>query len=341
MLKDMKLSMPILPQTKNSILDKSALQGENIKVIIPITSTYEYKREDKITVYFTHNGYSITSDLTVTKIPKQNFEIDFPKNIIQNQNYNVHYSVEDTTGNTSKSASIFITITDGSTHNASVEFLNSGVYENAVIITQDRNGNNPTFTFKIDSGFPSIGFPDAYFTLAPTGNSAENGLFEWSVNEPACLAVDAEGTVTLIAPTSEGVVIGRRDGWPEFIFSFSLKKWFVNHEGDTGGISNWPLRPPETLEVASRGWVIRGIIGTLIGEWGSMLSYPSWVSRRTWLWTTLPGVYNSGNALVSIDTGEAQDIHHTIRPPEYYVDSDELKYASVWDSSIKSFSDPE
>jgi hypothetical protein len=110
----MSFPAPILPQAKNLILDKSTLHGKKIEVRIPIIQRDDYESEDIITVYFTHDGISITSALTVKIIPDNYFKIYFPEGEIQAKNYNVYYIVNDTSGNSSKSASTFITVIDGS-----------------------------------------------------------------------------------------------------------------------------------------------------------------------------------------------------------------------------------
>ncbi|MBC8953256.1 RCC1 domain-containing protein [Xenorhabdus sp. PB62.4] len=108
-----KLAAPILPQSNNGVLDKSTLQGQDIKVIIPIVPPSDFEIGDTITVYFTHGSNSITSSLPVNSIPDKNFEIDFPENIVPSQDYDVTYTVDDSSDNTAYSNSYSVKVIDG------------------------------------------------------------------------------------------------------------------------------------------------------------------------------------------------------------------------------------
>ncbi|WP_426576816.1 hypothetical protein ACP179_21250 [Xenorhabdus stockiae] len=189
----------------------------------------------------------------------------------------------------------------------SIEYVND--YNAAVCITRynstdELSGNNnlpgDRFIFEIDSGFPTIGFPGAYFTLAPTGNPADNHMFDWSVNNSTCIEVNNEGQVTLIAPISGGNITAKRERRQDFNFSFKLEKWFVAH----GDIFKPNFNPPSVKEVTSGGSILGPIqgVGTLLGEWGNMTYYPSW-SGSSYFWIPTSTMSNDASVLVLNLTG--------------------------------------
>ncbi|MGV3346920.1 Ig-like domain-containing protein [Enterobacteriaceae bacterium LUAb1] len=231
----------------------------------------------------------------------------------------------------------------GKSDTATVDFEFHNGYGAAAIITKDEDCCNifagKTFTFKIDSGFPTTGFTNATFTLAITGKPEENSLFDWSVNDNSAIEVDKAGNVTLKNPISEGIITARRSGWVDFTFRFHLKKWFFYY-GD-GFLSNVnkvvsPYRLPLQKEVSSGNTAGDGYLGkpsrgmgTLLGEWGGMDFYDGWSTSGSSAWTSDPAPPGQG-LTVSLSTGSIF--------PEY--DCEPGMIIGVWESATQPFPAP-
>ncbi|MBI6547699.1 hypothetical protein [Xenorhabdus lircayensis] len=105
------LPPPVLPQANNGVLDKSKLQGEDIKVLVP-TSPATINKGDKITVTFTHGDDSFSHAKHAGNNLGQYIEVDFSPEQVIAQQYDVSYVIENTY-NPANSAIVTITVVDG------------------------------------------------------------------------------------------------------------------------------------------------------------------------------------------------------------------------------------
>ncbi|MEP9012751.1 Ig-like domain-containing protein, partial [Enterobacter kobei] len=150
-------------------------------------------------------------------------------------------------------------------------------------------------TFAIDSGVPSTGFTNAKFQIQMYGTNASNGNYDWSANQE-WVSVDSSGNVIFTSePTSETktvtITASPKNGQEPFTFSFTIGKWFLpddNNSGMTwtqansacstsGGLSN---------NASASSGPGKRLFGSLWGEWGDMEAYGFNVSKSYWLSTS-------------------------------------------------------
>lgn len=168
--------------------------------------------------------------------------------------------------------------------------------------------------FSVSDGFPTKGFKNANFQIAPHGNVASNSNYEWASSD-ANVSVSSSGLVNLDNDTTGTVTITaawKLDKSKVFTYQFKLDSWVGHFNAST---VTWAaansaciaqgMRLPGNNEV-STGVAARGI-GTFFGEWGNLNSYPDFPTA-TIMWTSTEGydfhpntgeVHSVGNSAVA------------------------------------------
>ncbi|MFM1316920.1 inverse autotransporter beta domain-containing protein [Yersinia enterocolitica] len=158
--------------------------------------------------------------------------------------------------------------------------------------------NTPVNTysgFSVSSGFPTTGFKNANFQLAPHGNVASNSDYEWASSDTN-ISVSSSGLVNLDNDTTGTVTITatwKQDKSKVFTYQFTLNAWVGDYNSTTvsWAVANSAcvaqgLRLPNENEL-STGGTARGI-GTFFGEWGNLNRYPDFPSASI-IWTSTSG----------------------------------------------------
>ncbi|AOF16999.1 adhesin [Yersinia enterocolitica] len=158
--------------------------------------------------------------------------------------------------------------------------------------------NTPVNTysgFSVSSGFPTTGFKNANFQLAPHGNVASNSDYEWASSDTN-ISVSSSGLVNLDNDTTGTVTITatwKQDKSKVFTYQFTLNAWVGDYNSTTvsWAVANSTcvaqgLRLPNENEL-STGGTARGI-GTFFGEWGNLNRYPDFPSASI-IWTSTSG----------------------------------------------------
>ncbi len=149
--------------------------------------------------------------------------------------------------------------------------------------------------FSVSSGFPTTGFKNANFQLAPHGNVASNSDYEWTSSDTS-ISVSSSGLVNLDNDTTGTVTITatwKQDKSKVFTYQFTLNAWVGDYNSTTvsWAVANSAcvaqgLRLPNESEL-STGGTGRGI-GTFFGEWGNLNRYPDFPSASI-IWTSTSG----------------------------------------------------
>ena len=215
-----------------------------------------------------------------------------------------------------------------------------GMYGNSTTVdtAQTGDGNNTTggdagkvvgipalknievngYSFALNSGFPTIGFKGAQFTLNIDNGSADQ--FDWtsdaswvSVNNGVVSFTD-KGTNATVNITGT-----KKNGTKTLKYSFKLKGWTINN-GNTkmnrnsaasycsSASGNYKLSTIEQLKGASGiNWGVRGNLGGLWNEWGAMGSYSgaNFYSSLYWSSSNTNSYYTMGD--LKGGSGQATD----------------------------------
>lgn len=149
-------------------------------------------------------------------------------------------------------------------------------------------------TFAASAGFPQTGFDTAAFTISPTGDAADNKLFNWKSSDSASASVEA-GTITLHdKPAGEVTITATYPTGEKYEYKFTIKKWFTHGDKVGGSVifgtqtqvkniceNTYGMKLPAKADY-SDGKEIRSI-GKVFGEWGDL---------RQWGWKNDSG-YNT------------------------------------------------
>ncbi|MFQ3395326.1 invasin domain 3-containing protein [Enterobacter mori] len=157
------------------------------------------------------------------------------------------------------------------------DVLNIGIKELAV----------NDYTVKADAGFPTTGFNGAKFTIVMDEGSRVSD-YKWSSNQ-SWVSVDSKGVVTFKG-TGNGnsvTITGSRSGSPDIQYTFKLNSWYINNGyTDEAHWLNWSdtndfctqsgavIPTIMQLTADANGKFGQGAVGSLLGEWGHMDSYP-------------------------------------------------------------------
>ncbi|WP_145521738.1 inverse autotransporter beta domain-containing protein [Yersinia aldovae] len=149
--------------------------------------------------------------------------------------------------------------------------------------------------FNASSGFPTTGFKNANFQLAPHGSVANNSDYEWASSDTN-ISVSASGLVNLDNyPTGTVTITAtwKQDKSKVFTYQFALNSWVgqFNATSVTWAAANSAciadgMRLPASSEL-STGGTTRSI-GTFFGEWGNLNNYPDFPSASI-MWTSTSG----------------------------------------------------
>ncbi|CDG19505.1 hypothetical protein [Xenorhabdus doucetiae] len=122
-----QLPPPILPQAKNNVLDKSQLQGEDIKVKISTSPPVRLLGGETIIVNFTHGDISVSTKKKVDSNFDQYIEVDISSTEIIAQEYQVSYQIlAKFDDNTVYSETVTITVVDQASNNKISTSVKSG-----------------------------------------------------------------------------------------------------------------------------------------------------------------------------------------------------------------------
>ncbi|WP_207385008.1 Ig-like domain-containing protein, partial [Enterobacter hormaechei] len=149
------------------------------------------------------------------------------------------------------------------------------------------------YSFASNSSFPQTGFTGATFKVQLNGNTATNSNYTWSANQ-AWVNVDGSGNVSFIGTATSGtknviITATPKAGGAALTYSFSVNKWFTNAGStflDWSNASSYCSTRggvPSISEVSS-GQNVRGTIGVLYAEWGSLLSYVAGFDGNYYYW---------------------------------------------------------
>ncbi|EBU2669732.1 hypothetical protein CUK74_12595 [Salmonella enterica] len=154
--------------------------------------------------------------------------------------------------------------------------------------TTNLNTHVNPYTFSLNSGFPSVAFESASFTIQVEGNASNNSQYDWSTNQPAWTSVDANGIVRFTAkPSSVAKTVAIRatskvDKSIVYSKEFTLSQWWTG--GRTGPYMNnyctTPRRQPNESELG--------------GVFNGLNSYTSRGSYHLGLWSTWGNPENYG-----------------------------------------------
>ncbi len=158
------------------------------------------------------------------------------------------------------------------------DVLNIGIKELAV------NG----YTVKADAGFPTTGFNGAKFTIVMDEGSRVSD-YQWSSNQ-SWVSVDSKGVVTFKGTgngNSVNIYGQANNGMPTITYTFKLNSWYINNGyTDEAHWLNWSdtndfctqsgavIPTIMQLTADANGKFGQGAVGSLLGEWGHMDSYP-------------------------------------------------------------------
>ncbi|PVZ87889.1 invasin [Serratia sp. S1B] len=233
-------------------------------------------------------------------------------------------AVTDATGN----ASINFTTTDAgavttltatvtnTSNQVSSKSVNIEVAPNFAKATVDTQLNSSPSLFGIAGGFPTTGFTNATFQLAPHGNTAQNSNYTWTSSQPSAVTVANTGIVTMAAQPSGEVTITAKwnsDTSVVFTYKFTVKTWvaYVYNGISSGsadiattncinsGYARIPTMNEMLLTTPASGNGQRGL-GAVWAEWGNLANYPGsgfpGAQQRIWV-TTDTG---SGQVMVTL-----------------------------------------
>ena len=160
--------------------------------------------------------------------------------------------------------------------------------------------------FTVDSGFPTLAFKNAKFTIKlDNGESANN--YDWSSNSGSVAVSNGTITFNSIPSKNEEITIKavqKSNLGKAFVYSFSINKWFINNGSNTLQLTaakNYCVNQSAILPAEkelSLGYNKRGI-GSLWSEWGNMGNYPGsgFISPD--------GYWNSDGSVVRLDVGNS------------------------------------
>ncbi|KEY56440.1 invasin [Serratia sp. DD3] len=234
-------------------------------------------------------------------------------------------AVTDATG----SASINFTTTDAgavttltatvtnSSNQVSSKTLNIEVAPNFAKATVDTQLNSSPSLFGIASGFPTTGFTNATFQLAPHGNTAQNSNYTWTSSQSSAVSVSNTGVVTMASQPSGEVTITAKwksDTSVVFTYKFTVKTWiaYVYNGISSGsaaiattncinsGYARIPTMDEMLLTTPASGNGQRGL-GAVWAEWGNLANYPGsgfpGAQQRIWVTT------DTGTGQVQVTSG--------------------------------------
>ncbi|MDA8486873.1 hypothetical protein NNO07_27770, partial [Pseudomonas resinovorans] len=193
--------------------------------------------------------------------------------------------------------------------------------------TLEANGRD----FGIDSGFPATGFSSAKFQVQISGNPSNNSGYTWS-SDQSWVSVDSSGNVKFTGvPTSSTksfkIKAKRTSDGSVSAKSFTLRDWYrlssnAASKADatatcsqTGSV----LATVNQLNGASHGTSkygngVRGTIGSLWSEWGSLMTYPSSGAISNMMYWTSEMYNSSSTYTVFLDSGSYNITNINIAP---------------------------
>ena len=221
----------------------------------------------------------------------------------------------------------------------------AGVYGNSATVdtAQTGDGNNTTggdagkvvgipalknivandYTFELSSGFPTIGFIGAAFTLNVEHDSAEN--YTW-VADAQWVTVN-NGVVSFISMGNKKPVTitgTSKDGITKLEYTFTLNKWTMSDSNPVG--TDWSTANRlcqnngyalATRQQISGSSTSRGNVGYIWSEWGAQRNYTGSSFKNSDYWTSDAAGSNKhygmglGNNLSSSSWGDSDGGTHS------------------------------
>ncbi|MDA8512779.1 Ig-like domain-containing protein [Citrobacter sp. Igbk 14] len=148
------------------------------------------------------------------------------------------------------------------------------------------------FSFDPSAGVPTTGFPGANFQILINYDARNAANYSWSTNQ-SWASVDSSGTVTFSGAPGTATKTVTVSATPKngatgdpLTYTFTVNRWFVSAGKQTadqsepdGVCSAMGMNVPSYTEMSNSplgGSGHNGTPGTLYGEWGSLLNYPTW-----------------------------------------------------------------
>lgn len=166
-------------------------------------------------------------------------------------------------------------------------------------------------SFKLDEGFPTIGFTGAEFMLTVTGAATD---YTWSSSATTWALVDSAGKVSF---TEQGnaspvtITATPKSGETPLTYTFTVRNWFINngetlmnHKNSSDWCINQGLIQPAQVELTQSQNIRQ--VGALWSEWGNLNIYNGsgfHSDSSHWSWTSTMVFGPQNFFAVSMQTG--------------------------------------